>query len=98
MKAHLHAGQTPRLHHVRATRGAEVDLVVDRAGDRLLVEVKSGATIPSDGLDGLKTALAGGLGSAARLVHDGTSVGVRSGVELRPWASLDDAAWLMSAA
>ncbi len=94
MKAHLHAGQTPRLHHVRATRGAEVDLVVDRAGDRLLVEVKSGATIPSDGLDGLKAALAEGLGSAARLVHGGTSVGVRSGAELRPWASLDDAAWL----
>lgn len=93
-KAHVHAGHDARLFHWRETRGAEVDLVVDRPEGPLLVEVKSGATVPGDALRQLATA-AGDLGSArARLVHGGADRGARLGVELRPWISLDDAAWL----
>jgi hypothetical protein len=55
--------------------------------------MKSGATVGSDALDVLRRALAEEAGSSARLVHGGTDMGIRTGVELRPWSSLDDAAW-----
>lgn len=93
-KAHVHAGLVPQLYHLRETRGAEVDLVVERGAERILVEVKSGATIASDALDGVRAALADGVGTKARLVHGGSDKGVRSGVELWPWGALEDAAWV----
>ncbi len=93
-KAHVHAGLVPQLYHLRETRGAKVDLVVERGVERLLVEVRSGATVASDALGGVRAALADGVGTKARLVYGGHDAGVRSGVELWPWAALNDAAWV----
>lgn len=93
-KAHVHAGLVPRLHHLRETRGVEVDLIVERASDRLLVGVKSGATVGAGATNALRQALTDGVGAAGRLVHGGADHAIRSGIELRPWSSLDDSAWL----
>ena len=43
-KAHLHRGRRPRLSFYRDRRGLEIDLVVERGADLLLVEVKSART------------------------------------------------------
>jgi uncharacterized protein len=43
-KAHLHRGRRPRLFFYRDRRGLEIDLVVERGADLLLVEVKSAQT------------------------------------------------------
>ena len=43
-KAHLHRGRRPRLSFYRDRGGLEIDLVVERGADLLLVEVKSAQT------------------------------------------------------
>lgn len=44
LKARLNAGLPARLFHFRQTRGAEIDLLVERgAEDLIAVECKSGA-------------------------------------------------------
>jgi uncharacterized protein len=93
-KAHVHARRDPRLFHWREVRGAEVDLVIDAGLPRWLVEVKSGATVASDALAGLRRALAGADGARARLVYGGDERHVRGEVEVCGWAMLRDADWL----
>src|SRR5260370_35091473 len=43
-KAHLHRGRRPRLSFYRDRKGLEIDLVVDRGADFLLVEIRSSQT------------------------------------------------------
>jgi uncharacterized protein len=56
LKQQLHAGQSASLHHLRADRGLEVDLLVDTGSRHLAVEVKSGATIVPEHLRNLRSA------------------------------------------
>jgi hypothetical protein len=55
-KASLHRGKEPRLWHLRAARGPEVDLIVDRGVRATLVECKSGATMDMSWFEVLRRA------------------------------------------
>ena len=99
LKARVHRGAQPDIFHLRETRGAEVDLVIE-AGPRLLaVEVKSGATVVPDffrGLDGLAEAVrerAPHLEPVGRLVYGGEEPQRRTGVHVIPWHKIQDVGW-----
>jgi predicted AAA+ superfamily ATPase len=47
-KSLAHRGVRPSLYHYRESRGAEIDLIIERHGGLNAVEVKSGATISRD--------------------------------------------------
>jgi len=87
MKRALHRGHAPDLFFWRDASGHEVDLLLERSGGPIPVEMKSGATVPSDayrGLDHWRT-LAGDPESEAVLVYGGNQIHRRRGVEIRPW-------------
>lgn len=87
VKAFEHSGHEAPLFHWRDTSGHEIDILID-LGDRLVpVEVKSGVTVPSDALDGLKwwTGLSGNDSIAGALVHGGTERRRRGDFTVLPW-------------
>ncbi len=99
LKARVHRGLASGLHHLRETRGLEVDLVVE-AGDGIMgVEVKSGATVASDFLRSLRmfrealVAKADVAEPALRLVYGGETSQHRDGVDVVPWTELPDRDW-----
>ncbi|MFY9825630.1 MAG: ATP-binding protein [Thermoanaerobaculia bacterium] len=47
-KAHLHRGRRPRLSFYRDRNGLEIDLILEKGADLVLVEVKSGQTPSSE--------------------------------------------------
>jgi predicted AAA+ superfamily ATPase len=49
-KAHLHRGSRPRLSFYRDRGGLEIDLILERGNDLLLVEIKSSQTPPAQAL------------------------------------------------
>ncbi len=95
-KAHAHRGLVPRLYHLRANRGAEVDLLVDRGQDLRGVECKSGATIAPDAFKALSN-LPEALGEAAPgrgvLVYGGRDRQRRSNVDVVPWHAVSAVDW-----
>lgn len=96
-KAHANRGVVPRLHHVRQTRGLEVDLLVDRGSDIRGVECKSGATVASDALRNLMS-LEPALGAQQPLgrgvlVYGGDERQRRTGVDIVPWSAVSDVDW-----
>jgi len=90
-KQRLHRGQVPRLHHLRESRGLEIDLVVDDGARVWLVEVKSGATVASDWFGPLRQAKQETRAQhperdvRAAIVYGGDEVQARHGVEVIPW-------------
>jgi uncharacterized protein len=87
IKAFEHTGREAPLYHWRDATGHEIDILVD-LGDRLLpIEVKSGITIPSDALDGLRwwTALPGNATQTGVIVHGGEEARERGGFAILPW-------------
>jgi predicted AAA+ superfamily ATPase len=96
-KAHASRGLSPRLFHLRETRGVEIDLLVDRGLDLRGVECKSGATVASDALDGLDK-LEEAIGSSSEvgrgvLVYGGKKRQRRSKADVVPWHALSRADW-----
>lgn len=100
-KARLHARLPADLFHLRETRGAEIDLLVE-AGERLLaVEVKSGATVATEHLATLRRFVENRMedpGQAhreivARLVHGGRDRQRRSDVDVIPWREVQQVEW-----
>lgn len=99
LKARLHRGLAPDLHHLREARGLEVDLLVE-AGEVLFgVEVKSGATVASDFTDDLRE-----LGRRIerelphvryepRLIYGGEGRQTRGEVRIVPWSSVAEVGW-----
>jgi predicted AAA+ superfamily ATPase len=95
-KARWHRGHAVHLHHLRETRGAEVDLVLERGQHVSLIEAKSGATLAPDMLRhllDLDARLSGG--AELVLVHggEGEGIGVRQGVSIVPWRALHSLDW-----
>ncbi len=87
-KSWVHAGRSPRLYHLRQTRGREVDLVIDDGLTKRLVEMKSGETVVSDWLATVR-ALASQISDAtAHLVYGGAVGQMRSDVEVVPWREI----------
>lgn len=56
LKAHANRGLVPRVFHLRESRGAEVDLLVETRRGWRPVECKSGATVPPDAWRGIERA------------------------------------------
>ena len=99
LKWRLHRGLPERMFHLRETRGAEVDLLVEE-GDRLTaVEVKSGATIAPDffrSLQRLRDEVSSHephLRFDPRVVYGGEAAQHRSAATVIPWRELHEHPW-----
>jgi hypothetical protein len=90
LKNALNRGQEPDLYFWRASSGHEVDLVLERAGNLVPIEIKSGATLVDDFFSGLRywLKLAGTPEGAAALVYGGDLSVRREGIHVYSWADL----------
>ena len=90
LKAQLHRGLPPDLHFWRDSQGLEVDLLLERHGALLPVEIKSGQTIAADFFQSLTKwgELAGRAEHPAWLVHGGDQELRNRNVEVVGWRGL----------
>ncbi|MBI5361813.1 MAG: ATP-binding protein [Planctomycetes bacterium] len=99
-KARIHRGLQPDLAYYREGTGREVDLVVERGLDPIVVEIKSSVTAPLDAAKALLPAVET-LGRASvasrsitkRVVYAGNERFSVQGTEFVPWNGLDRVAW-----
>ncbi len=91
-KRFLNSGESPPIHFWRDSNGNEVDLLIERAGGLIPVEIKSGQTLNRDFFTGLErwSRLAGGLARDAVLVFGGNGGQNRKGVRVLGWEQLDE--------
>jgi len=94
-KAYFHHRRQPPLYFWRDRIGHEVDLLIEEGGALYPLEMKSGATVGGDMLDGLLwwCRLSGRSerkrkGIQAALVYGGDDAYERRGVAVRPWFSI----------
>lgn len=89
-KAYTHHRRTPPLFFWRDRTGREIDLIIEEAGALFPVEIKSGMTVSSDMLDGLRwwTDLSGQSTARATLVYGGSEFQTRHGIAVRPWFAI----------
>jgi uncharacterized protein len=98
-KAHLHRGRRPRLSFYRDRRGLEIDLVVERGTDLLLVEVKSAQTPSGQALasfERFEEVLAGKQVPRIAdrvVVYAGNETQRRSQGTILSWRDLDNYDW-----
>jgi hypothetical protein len=98
-KAHLHRGRRPRLSFYRDRDRLEIDLVLERGNDLVLVEVKSAQTPASklfSAFERLTEALAeaGAQRIADRIVvYGGAESEQRTKGRLVSWRNLDAIDW-----
>lgn len=85
LKRQIHAGYPARLFHYRESRGLEVDLLVDAAGQRLAIEAKSGATVVADFFAPLEKLRILMPGIRAGIVHGGDTSVRKNGMLAVPW-------------
>lgn len=101
-KSCLHRGLAPELHHVRETRGDEVDLVVPDGRHVTLVEAKSGESVAADAITALRrvaesTRDAGDAEPVASvIVHGGGTRRLGGDVGLLPWSRVSRHPWMRS--
>lgn len=99
LKSRLHRGLPQRMFHLRETRGAEVDLLIEEADRLIAVVAKSAATIARDffkALDLLGEEVAQQqphLAYDARVVYGGKGSQRRSESEVLPWWELHSYEW-----
>jgi predicted AAA+ superfamily ATPase len=99
LKARVHAGMQPHLHHMREARGVELDVIVDDGSRIIGVEAKSAATLASDFFTTLREfndtirQEVQHVASETRLVYGGTEPSTRSGVRVVPWSAIQDIDW-----
>jgi len=99
LKARLHRRRSADLYHLRETRGAEVDLVVEADEAVIAVEAKSAATVASDFFDGLgafaeRTDASLPKEIALRLIYGGETAQRRSAVQVIPWREIQESSWV----
>ncbi len=87
----LNRGEPPSFYFWRDSNGNEVDLLIERAGRLIPVEIKSGQTLNRDFFTGLErwTKLAGSLAHSPTLVYGGEGQQTRNGVQILGWEQLD---------
>jgi uncharacterized protein len=90
LKARLHRGLRSNLYFWRDHRGLEVDLVCERHGKLIPVEMKSGQTVAADFLDNLERwrALAGDAAAPSWLVYGGETGGELRDNRILPWREI----------
>jgi len=83
-------GEVPPLYFWRDQSGLEIDLIIERAGKLLPVEIKSGQTVTADFFKGLNrwTALAGREACDPTLVYGGNELQARTGIRVLGWQHL----------
>jgi predicted AAA+ superfamily ATPase len=84
--------KSDNLFFWRDNTGAEVDMLADRAGTLLPIEVESGMTVASDWFDGLAKwrRLAGKRAARPVLVYGGEARQSREIAEVLPWADIGE--------
>ena len=89
-KAFLNRGEPPSFHFWRDSNGNEVDLLIERGGALMPVEIKAGQTLNRDYFRGLERwmALAGDQAEAPALVYGGCGEQMRSGLRIVGWDRL----------
>lgn len=96
-KALVHRRRPVDLFHLRESRGAEVDLIVE-SGDRLIgVEAKSGATVAGEmtvPLRGWPEASPGGRRVTRRVLYGGDAAQTRGEVDVVPWKEIQRVGWV----
>jgi len=93
IKGRFHRGESSDLFFWRDGSGNEIDLVVDRGGTLVPVEIKSGQTVASDFFSGLRkwASIAGKAGGPLHLVYGGDKSHIREGVSVHSWRTLPEA-------
>jgi len=99
LKHHRHHGVVPQMFFYRDRSGSEVDVVIERGADRLLVEIKAGMTPSPDVFEapdrvGRALAAASGLPSRAAVVYAGAESQTRSAGALVSWSDTDRFPWM----
>lgn len=100
LKWRWNRGHPSDLYYYRDARGAEVDLVVERALDPIAVEVKAGQTPVFDlapsfaSLDTtLQEAPAPARSLVRRVVYGGSRSSTVDGIQYLPWLEIDRSGW-----
>jgi predicted AAA+ superfamily ATPase len=90
LKGRRNLARSDNLFFWRDNTGAEVDIIVDRAGALCPIEVKSGMTIAPDWFDGLAKwhILAGVRGARPVLVYGGDARQSRDTADVLPWLDI----------
>lgn len=90
LKGRFNLAKNDNLFFWRDNTGVEVDIIADRAGTLLPIEVKSGMTIASDWFDGLAKwrRLAGERGAKPVLIYGGDQRQSRETAEVLPWSDI----------
>ncbi|MDQ6965812.1 MAG: DUF4143 domain-containing protein, partial [Mariprofundaceae bacterium] len=86
-KQYYSNGEIPPFYFWRDQSGLEIDLIIEREGRLIPVEIKSGQTLTSGFFKGLNRwmMLAGEEGAHASLVYGGDDVQERSGAHVFGW-------------
>lgn len=92
IKGRHNLARSDNLFFWRDNTGAEVDILAERAGVLLPIEVKSGMTIASDWFDGLAKwrRLAGERSARPVLVYGGDARQSRDVAEVLPWSEIGE--------
>ncbi len=90
LKKFANAGHPPDLSFWRDSQGHEVDVIVETSGPPVALEIKSGATVASDFIHGLRHwhGLPGNEKSPAALVYGGDESSARAEVQICSWRGL----------
>lgn len=92
LKQRGNRGKADNFFFWRNHTGLEVDLLADQGQSLLPVEIKAGSTVAADWFRPLACwrTLAGDAGGAPWLVYGGDQRQQRQGVEIVPWAGIDE--------
>jgi len=91
MKDDYSNGEVPPFYYWRDRSGLEVDLIIERAGKLMPIEMNSGQTITPDFFKGLARwlNLAGDESCHPALVYGGIEEQQRNGIDVYGWRSMD---------
>lgn len=101
-KTFLNQGEPPLLYFWRDSNGNEVDVLIEKGGYLVPVEIKSGQTLNRDFFTGLErwTEMAGDVARDPTLIYGGEGELRHKGVQVLGWARAESAAssWRVSGA
>jgi predicted AAA+ superfamily ATPase len=87
MKSFLNRGERPMFHFWRESNGVEVDILIERGGQIIPIEIKSGKTVAQDFFSGLEkwVALAGDMAINPTLIYGGAENYRHKGIRIIGW-------------
>lgn len=89
-KTYCHYGRQPVVYFWHDVAKHEIDIIIERSGKLLPVEIKAGETLKSDHFDGLRyfTNIAGDKSERPVLIYAGSENYVRNDIQVISWRSL----------